>query len=67
MNGAVAKAKEIAESDPKYVLLHQFENPTITEVGNALFTARGPHLKTTGRCGLSAGSRPHAVCRPRPP
>src|SRR5512141_3505253 len=27
MSGAVAKAKEIAESDPKYVLLQQFENP----------------------------------------
>ena len=28
MNGAVAKAKEIAESDPKYVLLQQFSNPS---------------------------------------
>ena len=27
MSGAIAKAKEIAESDPKYVLLQQFENP----------------------------------------
>jgi cysteine synthase A len=27
MGGAIAKAKEIAESDPKYVLLQQFENP----------------------------------------
>ncbi len=26
MSGAIAKAKEIAESDPKYVLLQQFEN-----------------------------------------
>jgi cysteine synthase A len=27
MSGAIAKAREIAESDPKYVLLQQFENP----------------------------------------
>ncbi len=27
MNGAVAKAEEIAASDPKYVLLQQFKNP----------------------------------------
>ncbi|MHB1117748.1 cysteine synthase A [Sideroxydans sp.] len=27
MGGAIAKAKEIAESDAKYVLLQQFENP----------------------------------------
>ena len=27
MSGAIAKAKEIAASDPKYVLLQQFENP----------------------------------------
>jgi len=27
MGGAIAKAKEIAASDPKYVLLQQFENP----------------------------------------
>src|SRR5512141_1527687 len=27
MNGAIAKAQEIADSDPKYVLLQQFENP----------------------------------------
>jgi cysteine synthase A len=28
MNGAVAKATEIANSDPKYVLLQQFNNPS---------------------------------------
>jgi len=27
MNGAIAKAEEIAASDPKYVLLQQFKNP----------------------------------------
>ena len=27
MSGAIAKAKEIAASDPKYILLQQFENP----------------------------------------
>ncbi len=27
MSGAVARAKEIADADPKYVLLQQFENP----------------------------------------
>jgi cysteine synthase A len=27
MNGAIAKATEIANSDPKYVLLQQFSNP----------------------------------------
>ena len=27
MNGAIAKAEEIAASDPKYVLLQQFQNP----------------------------------------
>lgn len=38
MNGAVAKAKEIAESDPKYVLLQQFSNPSNPAI----------HEKTTG-------------------
>ena len=39
MNGAIAKAREIAESDPeKYVLLQQFENPANPAI----------HEKTTG-------------------
>jgi len=39
MNGAIAKAKEIAESDPsKYVLLQQFSNPSNPAI----------HEKTTG-------------------
>ena len=38
MNGAVAKAEEIAASDPKYVLLQQFKNPANAAI----------HEKTTG-------------------
>ncbi|MFM2482882.1 cysteine synthase A [Celerinatantimonas sp. YJH-8] len=38
MNGAVAKAQEIAASDDKYVLLQQFDNPANPEI----------HEKTTG-------------------
>ena len=38
MKGAIEKAKEIAESDPKYVLLGQFDNPANPEI----------HEKTTG-------------------
>ncbi|MDR0480996.1 MAG: pyridoxal-phosphate dependent enzyme, partial [Gallionellaceae bacterium] len=35
MSGAIAKAKEIAESDPKYVLLQQFENPANVAIHEA--------------------------------
>lgn len=38
MNGAIAKATEIANSDPKYVLLQQFSNPANPAI----------HEKTTG-------------------
>lgn len=38
MKGAIEKAKEIAASDPKYVLLGQFDNPANPEI----------HFKTTG-------------------
>lgn len=32
MTGAVKKAKEIAASDPRYLMLHQFENPANPEI-----------------------------------
>jgi cysteine synthase A len=41
MNGAVAKAKEIAESDPKYVLLQQFSNPSNPAIHEA---TTGPEI-----------------------
>lgn len=41
MNGAVAKAREIAESDPKFVLLQQFSNPSNPAIHEA---TTGPEI-----------------------
>ena len=43
MGGAIAKAKEIAESDSKYVLLQQFENPANPAIHEA---TTGPEIWT---------------------
>jgi cysteine synthase A len=41
MNGAIAKAREIAESDSKFVLLQQFENPANPAIHEA---TTGPEI-----------------------
>ena len=41
MSGAIAKAKEIADSDSKYVLLQQFENPANVAIHE---TTTGPEI-----------------------
>jgi len=48
MGGAVAKARELAAADPKYVVLQQFENPANPEI-HRLTTAEEIWRDTDGR------------------
>lgn len=67
MNGAVAKATEIAASDPKYVLLQQFQNPANPAIHEA---TTGPEIweDTDGKvdvvvCGVGTGGTITGISR----